>query len=140
MIVGLSMPRRVVQLEGKKVTLLHIVLASVGLAVLAQAATAAEITRHGATAAETIALARHSCGHELSEPGEALVVRVRAARAFVDERTVLATLWRQTFLCNPAYAGENCMAARWQLCQRAYAEYGPEGIVAKGLIRAIVKK
>ncbi len=32
------------------------------------------------------------------------------------------------------------MAARLQLCHRAYAEYGPDGIRIAGLIRAIIKK
>ena len=57
-----------------------------------------------------------------------------------EQRAVLAELWRETFACNPQFAGENCFAARWQLCQRAYAEYGPDGILIKGLIKPIVKK
>jgi len=98
--------------------------------------------RREAMAVEGVLLAQSSCGIELTELANGMIARdkVATARPFADERAVLATLWRETFACNADFAGQNCFVARWQLCQQAYAEYGPDGIRIKGLIKAIVKK
>ncbi|NNE22258.1 MAG: hypothetical protein HKN11_06570 [Rhizobiales bacterium] len=98
--------------------------------------------RREAMAVEGVLLAQSSCGIELTELARSMIARDKAAtaRRFADQRAVLATLWRETFACNSDFAGQNCFVARWQLCQQAYAEYGPDGIRLKGLIKAIVKK
>lgn len=98
--------------------------------------------RREAMAVENVMLAHGSCGIELTAVAREMIARDKAEvpRPFADERSILATLWRETFACNRDYAGENCFAARWQICQRAYEEYGPNGIRLKGLIKAIVKK
>ncbi len=98
--------------------------------------------RRTAMAVEYVQLAQASCGYEVTFRAKHLMTRDRGqkSRPFAEDRAVLANLWRRTWACDPAFAGENCMAARWQLCQRAYAEYGPEGIRVKGLIKAIIKK
>ena len=100
------------------------------------------LDRKAAMAVENVVLAESSCGYELTFLARNLVIRDKGQvpRLFAGDRAVLANLWRETFACNPAFAGQNCFAARWQMCQRAYAEYGPDGIRLKGLIRAIVKK
>ena len=98
--------------------------------------------RPEAMAVEDVLLAQSSCGIELTELAQSMIAvdKAATARPFTDDRAVLATLWRETFACNTDFVGENCFAARWQMCQRAYEEYGPDGIRLKGLIKAIVKK
>lgn len=98
--------------------------------------------RRRAMAVETIQLAREPCDYALTPQAEELIAadRAQGVPPFACERAVLATLWHETWHCNAAFAGENCMAARWQLCRQAYAEYGPDGIRIKGLFRAIIKK
>ncbi|MGI9465037.1 MAG: hypothetical protein ACR2OM_13905 [Aestuariivirgaceae bacterium] len=98
--------------------------------------------RQQAMAVENVMLARELCGVELTELSRDMLSRDKAKepRPFSEDRSVLANLWRETFKCNPDFAGQNCFAARWQMCQRAYEEYGPDGIRVEGLIKAIVKK
>ncbi len=107
-------------------------------------AAAGDIASHRkqAMAVENIELARTHCGHELTARAALLIAADHRAepRPFAEERAVLDNLWRQTWACNPAFTSGSCMAARLQLCHRAYTEYGPEGVRLKGLIRAIVKK
>ena len=93
-------------------------------------------------AAENVTLAENHCGVELSFQAKQLILRDKrqSPKPFADERAILSRLWRETFACNPDFAGNNCFAARWQMCQRTYAEYGPDGIRVKGLIRPIIKK
>jgi hypothetical protein len=100
------------------------------------------LNRRAAIAVENVALAKASCGMELSFLARQLILRDKRhePRLYPDQRAVIARQWRETFACNPGFAGQNCFAARWQLCQRAYAEYGPQGILMKGLIRPIIKK
>ncbi len=95
-----------------------------------------------AMAVENVQLARTSCGYEVTFLARNLMTRDRGlkTRPFAEERDVVANLWRQTWACKPGFAGENCIAARLQLCRRAYLEYGPEGILVKGLLKAVVKK
>ncbi len=117
-------------------TLLAVLLPNVGLA------GDSAIHRKDALAVETVTLARDHCGHEVTARAGALIAADRRATGhpFAKSRDVLANLWRKTWACDPAFTGASCMAARLQLCQRAYAEYGPDGILAKGLIRAIIHK
>ena len=107
------------------------------------AATAAEgLDRRSAMAVENVLLAQSLCGVGLTAEARRLIAldKMQSSRPFADDRSVLANLWHETFKCNPDFAGQNCFAARWQMCQRAYAEYGPDGIRMGGLIAAIVKK
>jgi len=98
--------------------------------------------RQAAMAVENVRLAEKACGYDLTIVARNLIALDAADdnEPFANDRAVLANLWRQTFACNPVFAGENCFAARWQMCQRAYAEYGPDGIRLRGLIKPIVKK
>lgn len=79
------------------------------------------------------------CGYEPSLEGEALRIKDFGPdhardRQFADD------LWRGTFACEAAYIGTSCMAARLGLCQRTFAEYGPEGVVLPGLLKPIIRK
>ena len=107
-------------------------------------ADAGDIASHRieAMAVENIELARAHCGYEITAQAARLISvdRQTQPRPFAEPRATLANLWRQTWTCNSAFIGESCMAARLQLCHRAYAEYGPDGIRIAGLIRAIIKK
>lgn len=107
------------------------------------AATADEVrVRRSAMAVENILLAESLCGVELTPAGQSMIAndKRQSPRPFAQDRSVLANLWHETFRCNPDFSGQNCFVARWQMCQRAYGEYGPNGILVEGLIAAIVKK
>ena len=79
------------------------------------------------------------CGYEATARGHALSAKVFGA-AHANNRQFADELWRGTFACAPAYIGASCMAARWSLCQRTFAEYGPEGIILPGLLKPIILK
>ena len=100
------------------------------------------VHRKQAMAVENIELARTHCGHEITARAAGLIAADRQAgqKPFAEPRASIANLWRQTWRCDPGLIGESCMAARLQLCRRAYEEYGPDGILVPGLIRAIIKK
>ena len=100
------------------------------------------VDRPTATAIETIVLARELCGHELTQRGDALAAGDKDQQSQPEDsnRKILSNLWRETWACNENFTGGNCFAARWQLCARAYGEYGPDGILMPGLIKVIVKK
>ena len=113
------------------------------MAGLIKAAAAEEVLdRRSVMAVENVLLAESLCGVELTPLGRRMIAldKQQSPRPFAEDRSVVANLWRETFKCNPDFAGQNCFAARWQMCQRAYGEYGPNGIMADGLIAAIVKK
>lgn len=95
----------------------------------AQQALATQFVRHAVT----------YCGYETSPQGAALITTEFGAehardRQFADE------LWHGTFACKKAYIGANCIAARWALCQRTFAEYGPKGALIPGLLKPIIHK
>ena len=79
------------------------------------------------------------CGYEPSAAGDALR-RSDFGPDHARERQFADDLWRGTFACEEAYIGASCMAARLALCQRTFAEYGPEGIVLRGLLKPIIHK
>ena len=77
------------------------------------------------------------CGHEASVAGEAL----REPRAPGSaQSSFVEQLWERTWKCDPGFIGRSCMAARWALCERVFAEYGPEGVVLPGLLKPIIHK
>ena len=79
------------------------------------------------------------CGYEASVEGRALSTKVFGASHANNQKSA-DDVWRGTFACAPAYIGASCMAARWSLCQRTFAEYGPEGIILPGLLKPIILK
>ncbi len=79
------------------------------------------------------------CGYEATSKGHALSKRVFSA-AHAANQKFADDVWRGTFACAPDYIGASCMAARWSLCQRTMAEYGPDGIILPGLLKPIILK
>ena len=114
-----------------------------GLAVLALFAASpgtsagAEDTGQRVLAAALIEQAVKRCGHELSSAGE-LLGKHRAPGALQSQ--FVEQLWDRTWKCDPAFIGQSCMAARWTLCERVFAEYGPDGVVLPGLLKPIIHK
>lgn len=98
--------------------------------------------QHDARTALAGRFVRHAvnyCGYEASPRGAALSTK-DFGKAH-DANTLFAqTLWRGTFACEKAYIGTSCMAARLTLCQRTFAEYGPEGALVPGLLKPIIHK
>lgn len=90
-------------------------------------------------AGRIIAHAVDYCGYEATAQGQALSAKVFGA-AHANNQQFADELWRGTFSCAPAYIGASCMAARWSLCHRTFAEYGPEGIILPGLLKPIILK
>ncbi len=92
-------------------------------------ALASQFVRHGVA----------HCGYEPSEQGAAL-----SARTFGPEHAAnlkfADALWRGTFKCDAKYISTSCMAARLSLCQRTFAEYGPDGVLVRGLLKPIIHK
>lgn len=79
------------------------------------------------------------CGYEPSARGKELGTRDFGQNHAADKQFAEA-LWRGTFACDKAYIGTSCMAARWALCQRTFAEYGPQGVLVPGLLKPIIHK
>ena len=79
------------------------------------------------------------CGYEPSPEG-----RVLSTTEFGDDyardRQFVDGLWHGTFACKKPYIQGSCMAARWALCQRTFAEYGPDGALVPGLLKPIIYK
>lgn len=79
------------------------------------------------------------CGYEASARGTQLST-VDFGADFARDKRFAEALWRGTFACEADYIGASCMAARWALCQRTFAEYGPDGVVLPGLLKPIIHK
>lgn len=79
------------------------------------------------------------CGYEASPQGVALS-STDFGEQHARDRQFADGLWHGTFACKKAYIGGSCMAARWALCQRTFAEYGPEGALFPGLLKPIIHK
>ena len=79
------------------------------------------------------------CGYEASPHGAALSTADFGAE-YARDRQFADMLWQGTFACKKAYIGTSCMAARWSLCQRTFAEYGPDGALIPGLLKPIIHK
>ncbi|MEM8686414.1 MAG: hypothetical protein AAGF81_03730 [Pseudomonadota bacterium] len=103
----------------------------------AQSATPLELQQ--SLAGRIITHAVDYCGYEATTKGRALSVKVFGT-AHANNQKFADNLWRGTFACAPAYIGASCMAARWSLCQRTFAEYGPDGIILPGLLKPIILK
>ncbi len=79
------------------------------------------------------------CGYEASVQGTALST-AQFGDEYARDRQFADGLWHGTFACKEAYIGASCMAARWALCQRTFAEYGPQGALVPGLLKPIIHK
>ncbi len=79
------------------------------------------------------------CGYEASARGEALS-SASFGKEYERDRKFADGLWHGTFACEQAYIGGSCMAARWSLCQRTFAEYGPNGALLPDLLKPIIHK
>ncbi|MCP5082898.1 MAG: hypothetical protein GY948_14520 [Alphaproteobacteria bacterium] len=79
------------------------------------------------------------CGYEASRRGETLSA-TEFGEEYARDRQFADGLWHGTFACKEAYIGASCMAARWALCQRTFAEYGPDGALLPGLLKPIIHK
>ena len=110
------------------------------LFVLASSALSSAGDRRQLVVAERVKQAVEWCGYEPTPAADEMLRVAQGTDARHQDRALVAKLWRETFACNEAYAGDNCFAARWQLCQRAYGEYGPDGILIRGLIKPVIKK
>lgn len=79
------------------------------------------------------------CGYEPTARGAALR-QTDFGADYANDRTFADRLWHGTFACKKTYIGASCTAARWSLCQRTFAEYGPEGALVPGLLKPIIHK
>ena len=89
--------------------------------------------------------ARHGhkyCGYELTREANALerIVREKHADSHGEQRQFMSELWGGTWACEAEWVAGSCMAARLQLCDRAFREYGPDGVLLPGLFEPIVRK
>ncbi|MEM1200207.1 MAG: hypothetical protein AAGI06_12950 [Pseudomonadota bacterium] len=105
----------------------------------ASAQTATPLELQQSLAGRIITHAVNHCGYEASAKGEALSDKVFGP-AHANNQKFADDVWRGTFACTQAYVGTSCMAARWSLCQRTFAEYGPEGVILPGLLKPIILK
>lgn len=77
------------------------------------------------------------CGHEASATGKMLS---NAPASGNLQTRFVEQLWDRTWKCDPDFVGRSCMAARWALCERVFAEYGPDGAVLPDLLKPIIHK
>ncbi len=109
------------------------------LAAFASAPLQAQSKTQEALASHFVRHAANYCGYELSARGT-VISQTDYGADYANDRTFADRLWHGTFACKKAYIGASCTAARWSLCQRTFAEYGPEGALVRGLLKPIIHK
>lgn len=117
--------------------------ACIVLSCLSMPANAREVSSLQAmVGAEFVRFGVKYCGYERSYLGTIFSAKWGREKesAHTADWEFAEMLWNGTFKCDPAYIGGSCMAARWTLCGRAFEEYGPDGIVIRGLFKPIIHK